>query len=226
MIELKDVCFAYGQRAVLRHINLTIHQGETIVLQGPNGCGKSTLIRILNGLSYPNQGSYIFEGQKIDEKSMRNDIFAKSFHQRVGYVFQNPDVQLFCPSVEEEIAFAPMQMEFPKDEVNKRVEDCINLLGIQELRNQPPYYLSTGEKKKVAIASILAMNPKVFVLDEPLSGLDIETQEWLTQFLLQMKKSGKTMIIATHNPSFAKILADRIVCMNKEHTIENIQKVQ
>ena len=225
MIELKDVCFAYGQRAVLRHINLTIHQGETIVLQGPNGCGKSTLIRILNGLSYANQGDYIFEGQKIDEKSMRNDIFSKSFHQRIGYVFQNPDVQLFCSSVEEEIAFAPMQMELEKGEVEKRVEDCLNLLGIQELRNQPPYYLSTGEKKKVAIASILAMNPKVFVLDEPLSGLDIETQEWLTQFLLQLKRSGKTMIIATHNPSFANKLADRIVCINKEHTIESIQKI-
>ncbi len=223
MIELKDVCFAYGQRPVLRHINLTIHQGETIVLQGPNGCGKSTLIRILNGLSYPNQGDYIFEGQKIDEKSMKNDIFAKSFHQRIGYVFQNPDVQLFCSSVEEEIAFAPMQMELDKGEVEKRVEDCINLLGIQELRKQPPYYLSTGEKKKVAIASILAMNPKVFVLDEPLSGLDVETQEWLTEFLLQMKRSGKTMIIATHNPDFANKIADRIVCINKEHTIDNIQ---
>jgi len=155
---------------------------------------------------------------------MKKESFAKAFHQKIGYVFQNPEAQLFCASVEEEIAFAPMQMGLPEEEVKRRVEDCIALLNLGSLRDRAPYYLSTGEKKKVAIASILSMNPKVLVLDEPLSGLDTETEEWLTVFLLQLKKSGKTMIIATHNHKFAGTVADRIVFMDRDHHIDHIWK--
>lgn len=226
MIALKDICFAYEERPVLKHINLTIEDGETVMLQGPNGCGKSTLIRILNALEFADVGEYIFEEKQIDKKSMKDERFAKVFHQKIGYVFQNPEVQLFCASVEEEIAFAPMQMGLERAEVKKRVDHCINLLQIEDLRERAPYYLSTGEKKKVAIASILSMNPKVLVLDEPLSGLDAETAEWLTDFLLQLKKSGKTMIIATHNHTFAEMVADRIVYMNRDHQIDHILRLK
>lgn len=224
MIELRDICFAYEQMPVLKHINLEIADGETVILEGPNGCGKSTLIRILNALNFANQGEFIFDKQRIDEKSMKKDSFAKAFHQKIGYVFQNPDVQLFCASVEEEIAFAPIQMGLARMDVTRRVEQCIALLKIEHLRGRAPYYLSTGEKKKVAIAAILSMNPKVLVLDEPLSGLDEETKEWLTEFLISLKKSGKTMIVATHDHAFAEKIADRIVHMNKDHEIDAIKE--
>ena len=224
MITLKDICFAYEDRPVLKHIDLQVEAGETVMLEGPNGCGKSTLIRILNALAFADLGTYEFDGDIIDEKSMKKENFAKAFHQKIGYVFQNPEAQLFCASVEEEIAFAPMQMGLPEEEVKRRVEDCIALLNLGSLRDRAPYYLSTGEKKKVAIASILSMNPKVLVLDEPLSGLDTETEEWLTGFLLQLKKSGKTMIIATHNHKFAGTVADRIVFMDRDHHIDHLWK--
>ncbi|MGN0483643.1 MAG: energy-coupling factor ABC transporter ATP-binding protein [Lachnospiraceae bacterium] len=222
MIELKDICFSYDDRPVLKHIDLVIQKGETIILEGPNGCGKSTLIRILNGLEFPEIGEYWLDGKKIDAKSMKKDSFAKAFHQKIGYVFQNPDAQLFCPSVEEEIAFAPMQMGLSQEAIKERVEYCISLFELEELRKRAPFYLSTGEKKKTAMAAILSMNPQVLVLDEPLSGLDVETQEWLTEFLVQFKKVGKTMIIATHNPAFAQKLADRVVHINREHRIASI----
>lgn len=222
MIILKDICFAYEDRPVLKHIDLIVEAGETVILEGPNGCGKSTLIRILNALAYADCGTYEFDGDIINEKRMKKESFAKAFHQKIGYVFQNPEVQLFCASVEEEIAFAPIQMGLSEEEVKRRVEDCIGLLKLEDIRDRAPYYLSTGEKKKVAIASILSMNPKVLVLDEPLSGLDAETAEWLTDFLLKLKKSGKTMIIATHNHEFAGTVADRIVFMNRDHHIAHI----
>lgn len=222
MIKLKDICFSYETQPVLKHIDLTIRRGETVILEGPNGCGKSTLIRILNGLEFPEIGAYYLDGVKIDAKSMKEERFAKSFHQKIGYVFQNPDAQLFCSSVEEEIAFSPLQMGFEREKVKERVEYAISLFGLEELRKRPPFYLSTGEKKKTAIASVLSMNPQVLVLDEPLSGLDVETQEWLTDFLIRYKEVGKTMVIATHHPQFAQKLADRVVHMNREHRIASI----
>jgi cobalt/nickel transport system ATP-binding protein len=140
----------------------------------------------------------------------------------MGFVFQNADVQLFCGSVEEEIDFGPRQMGLSEEEIKRRREDVIRLLQIDHLRGRAPYHLSGGEKRKVAVACILSMNPQVLVLDEPLAGLDRKTQEWLTGFLLDLKDAGKTMVIATHNDELAHLLADRIVYMNEEHEIERI----
>ncbi|MEE0955235.1 MAG: ABC transporter ATP-binding protein [Eubacterium sp.] len=217
LIELKDVCYAYGGEIALRYINLDVFRGETIILEGPNGCGKSTLMRLMNGLLYPEEGSYLFEGRKIDEKSMKDARFSKWFHQRMGFVFQNSDVQLFCSNVEEEIAFGPVQMGLSAEEVTKRTEDVLRLLKIEHLRNRAPYHLSGGEKKKTAIACILSMNPEVLVMDEPLAGLDRQTQEWLLGFLLKLKQAGRTMVIATHNEQLSQALADRRLLFNDNH---------
>lgn len=213
MIRLTNVSFAYEDEPVLDHISLEIKKGESVVFQGDNGCGKSTLLKLLNGLIYPQAGTYEYEGKEISEKSLKDSHFSKKFHQNMGYVFQNSDVQLFCGSVKEEIAFGPIQMGLSDAEVEKRVGDVLQLMGIEKLAGRAPYHLSGGEKKKVALACILSMNPQVLVLDEPLAGLDRKSQSWLTDFLKRLHEAGKTLIISTHNDVLADTLADRIVEM-------------
>lgn len=222
ILSLNDVCFAYEGVVALRHITLDVHRGETIVLQGDNGCGKSTLLKLLNGLIFPEIGTYHFLGTEINQKSMKNTRFSKGFHQKIGFIFQDADVQLFCGSVEEEIQFGPLQMGLSEAEIRRRTEDMLNLLNIQHLRKRAPYHLSGGEKRKVAIACILSMNPDVLVLDEPLAGLDKRSQAWLIDFLRQLHQAGKTLIISTHNEELAKLLADRLVYMSDDHEIESI----
>ena len=142
----------------------------------------------------------------------------------MGFIFQNSDVQLFCSNVEEEISFGPRQMGLSDEEVKQRTDDVITLLDIEHLRERAPYHLSGGEKRKVAIACILSMNPEALVLDEPLAGLDRKTQEWLVSFLLQLKAAGKTLLISTHNDELAHTLADRLVVMNENHTVGSVSE--
>ena len=209
MIVLNDVCYAYDNEPVLKHVNLTIDKGEAVAFYGPNGAGKSTLLKLLNGLIFPEVGSYKFEGQLITPAMMTDHKYSKYFHQKIGFVWQNPDVQLFCSSVEEELAFGPEQMGLSESEVKQRVDDALELLGLVKLRHRAPYYLSGGEKKKTAIASILTMNPAIWALDEPLSALDEKTKAWLIGFLLELKHAGKTIIFSSHDSHFIDLLADR-----------------
>lgn len=224
LFSLDNVCFAYEGHIALRYITLDVARGETVVLQGSNGCGKSTLLKLLNGLVYAEEGTYRFDGDVINEKSLKDNVFSKQFHQRVGFIFQNSDVQLFCSNVEEEISFGPRQMGLSEEEVKQRTDDVIALLGIEDLRERAPYHLSGGEKRKVAIACILSTNPEALVLDEPLAGLDRKTQEWLVSFLLQLKEAGKTLIVSTHNDELAHTLADRLVVIGDDHTIESVKE--
>ena len=219
MIELKNVCYAYEKEIALRYINLNIQKGESVIIQGPNGCGKSTLIKLLNGIIFPMEGSYTYQGHEITEKTLKDTRFAKWFHQQMGYVFQNADTQLFCGSVEEEIAFGPTLMGLSENEIRQRTEDCLKLFGIEKLRERPPYHLSGGEKRKVSLACILSMNPEVLILDEPLAGLDENTQKMLIDFLKKFHVSGKTLIIITHNNQLAKELGTRFIRMNDKHEI-------
>ena len=185
MIRLENVCFAYEKEIALRCVDLHINRGDSIVIQGPNGCGKSTLIKLLNGIIFPSEGKYFYQGHEINEKALKNSQFAKWFHQQMGYVFQNADTQLFCGSVEEEIAFGPVQMGLSEAEIKKRTEDCLRLFGLEKLRDRPPYHLSGGEKRKVSLACILSLNPEVLILDEPLAGLDEKTQDMLVEFFAE-----------------------------------------
>lgn len=219
MIDIKNVCFAYDREVALRYINLQINEGESVIIQGPNGCGKSTLIKLLNGIIFPSEGTYTFKGKEITEKTLKNNSFAKWFHQQVGYVFQNADSQLFCGSVEEEIAFGPIQMGLSAEKVKQRTEDCIRLFDLEKLRERPPYHLSGGEKRKVSLACILSLNPEVLILDEPLAGLDEKMQKMLTDFLKQFHASGKTLIIITHNRQLAESIGTKFVTINEEHEI-------
>ena len=219
MIQFDDVCYAYDGEPVLRHVDFAIDEGQAVVLSGPNGAGKSTLLRMINGLIYPEIGSYTFEGQSITEKQMREHKYSKWFHQRVGFVWQDPAVQLFCSSVEEELAFGPQQMGLPEAEIRQRVGEAMELLGLTRLAGRAPYTLSGGEKKKTAIASVLTMNPSVWTLDEPLSALDEATQDWLVEFLKSLKAAGKTLIFSTHDRRLATDLADVRLEVHAAHEV-------
>ena len=210
MIKLDDICFAYDSTPVLKHFSTEIADGEFVVIKGDNGCGKSTLLNIINALEFAEIGTYTFDGAVIDKKAMKNEQFAKAFHQKIGYVFQNTDAQLFCSSVYDEIAFAPRQMQLDEAEIAKRVDDMLKLTGTEHLKERAPFHLSMGEKKKVAVASVLAMNPQVLILDEPMNFLDKKSRQWLVEFLNQMHSVGKTIIIVSHTDDFDK-MADRII---------------
>lgn len=210
MIKLDDICFAYDSTPVLKHFSTEIADGEFVVIKGDNGCGKSTLLNIINALEFAEIGTYTFDGTVIDKKAVKNEQFAKAFHQKIGYVFQNTDAQLFCSSVYDEIAFAPRQMQLDEAEIAKRVDDMLKLTGTEHLKERAPFHLSMGEKKKVAVASVLAMNPQVLILDEPMNFLDKKSRQWLVDFLNQMHSVGKTIIIVSHTDDFDK-MADRII---------------
>lgn len=210
MIKLDDICFAYDSIPVLKHFGTEVANGEFVVIKGDNGCGKSTLLNIINALEFAEIGTYTFDGTVIDKKAMKNEQFAKAFHQKIGYVFQNTDAQLFCSSVYDEIAFAPRQMQLDEAEVAKRVDDMLKLTGTEHLKERAPFHLSMGEKKKVAVASVLAMNPQVLILDEPMNFLDKKSREWLVEFLNQMHSVGKTIIIVSHTDDFDK-MADKVI---------------
>ena len=224
-MSFSDFCFAYGDEPTLRHIDLDIYAGDSVVLMGYNGSGKSTLLKAMNGLVFPQQGEYRFDGQRVDERSMDDPAFAKRLHARVGFIFQDSDAQLFCSNVEDEIAFGPRQMGLTEAEVAERVNDVCELLDIAKLRKRAPYRLSGGEKKKVAIACILSMNPDVYCFDEPLNGLDVKTRDWLYGFLKTLAASGKTLVIATHDQSLADALADYFVYMGEQHEYSDMPHV-
>jgi cobalt/nickel transport system ATP-binding protein len=219
MIELKDVCYSYKEVDALENINIKIEKGEAVALIGPNGSGKSTLLKLINGIVYPRSGTYTFENKEINEKVLSESKFSKLFHKRIGFVFQNSEAQLFCSSVYEEIAFGPRQLSFEEAEVNKRVKDCMKLLDIESLEKRIPYNLSGGEKKRIAIASVLALNPEVLVLDEPMNGLDPKTKRFLRDLIIKLNSAGKTIICSTHDFEYIKGVFKRVLVFSQNHTI-------
>lgn len=219
MITLEDVSFSYKDKPALDRVSLQIAPGESVAVIGPNGSGKSTLLKLLNGIIYPVSGSYIFDGEEITEKRLKDSVASKRFHQRIGFVFQHSDTQLFCSTVYEEVAFGPMQMGLPEQDVKQRVHDCLDLLQIRKLEGDSPYQLSGGEKKKVAIASVLSLNPEILVLDEPMNGIDPKGKKFLRDFMIRLNRSGKTIICATHDFSYVEGIFDRAVVFSEEHGI-------
>lgn len=219
MIEIRDVYFSYSDKLALNNINLEIQQGEAIALLGANGCGKSTLLKLINGIISPDSGHYYLDGEEIIRKKLEDNKFSKQFHQKIGFVFQNSDTQLFCTSVYDEIAFGPRQMGLNEIEVTQRVNDCLNLLNIQDFKDRIPYHLSGGEKRKVAIACVMSLNPDVLVLDEPMNGLDPKTQRWLVEFLGKLNEAGKTLITSTHNLELVQEISSRSILFDETHSI-------
>lgn len=219
MINLENISFTYKNKVALDNINLRIEEGDSIAIIGPNGSGKSTLLKLLNAIIFPSSGIYKFNNKEITEESLKDSKYLKLFHKRLGFVFQNSDAQLFCSTVYEEIAFGLMQMELPEDEIENRVKDCLELLSIEKLKEEHPYNLSGGEKKRVAIASVLAMNPEVITLDEPMNGIDPKGKKFLRNLLSEINKSGKTIICATHDFEYVEGIFNRAIVFSEEHKI-------
>ena len=215
LIELQNITFRYeeGERPVLEAFSLSVPEGSCVIIEGDNGSGKTTLFRILTGLSFPEKGDYFFDGTKITKEYLKDNANSKLFHKKIGFLFQSPDVMLFNPRVYDEIAFGPRQMGISDQEVEERVADCMRLFSLEGLEDKAPYHLSGGQKKRVALASVMALNPDIIILDEPFAGLDKKTQEWLSQFLIELKTAGKTIIIATHNSELLSEAADEIITL-------------
>lgn len=219
MIKLKNVTFGYKDIPALKNISVNINKGDSIALIGPNGSGKSTLLKLIAAIVYPDYGEYYFEDIRIDEKKMQENRFAKLFHKRIGFVFQNSDSQLFCSNVYDEVAFAPLQMGLCDDEVKLRVNDSMNLLKIGKLGDRSPYNLSGGEKKRVAIASVLSHNPDVLILDEPMNGLDPKTKNFLRELLIKLNSCGKTIICSTHDFEYVEGIFKKALVFSDKHEI-------
>jgi energy-coupling factor transport system ATP-binding protein len=208
MIEVKDVYFTYPNGVeALKGISLTIQNGEFVAIMGENGAGKTTLVKHFNGLLKPTKGSVF-----VDEIETTK-VSVATLARKVGFVFQNPDHQLFSETVEEEITFALKNFGFKENIIKRRVAWALNLLGLAQYKRTSPFMLSGGERKRVALASVLAWNPKILILDEPTIGQDYQQKEKLRQFILQMKAQRKTVIIVTHDVEFVAECNPRVLLM-------------
>jgi cobalt/nickel transport system ATP-binding protein len=205
--------------AALDSVDLSIGSGEHVAIVGANGSGKSTLLKMLDGLVFPTSGDVVAFGTPLSEAALEDPTFRRDFRSRVGFVFQEADVQLFCSNAFDELAFGPLQLGVDEAEVRRRVEEAATQLGVQKLLDRPPYTLSGGEKKRVAIASVLTMRPHVLLLDEPSNALDPRSQVWLLDVLDAWKSEGRTVVIATHDLMVAAEASDRIVVLSEEHTV-------
>jgi len=214
MIEVKDIYFTYptGVEA-LKGVTLTIKDGEFVAIMGQNGAGKTTLVKNFNGLLRPPKGVALIDGVST------KDVSVAKLARTVGFVFQNPDHQLFSETVEEEIAFALRNFGFDAATVEKRVTWALNLLDLAEYRKASPFMLSGGERKRVALASVLAWDPKVVILDEPTIGQDHRQKENLRQFIVQLNEQGKTVVIVTHDVEFVAECNPRVVLMREGRII-------
>lgn len=219
IFEVDAVSFRYLETDALAGVSFSVAAGESVALLGANGSGKSTLLKMLDGLIFPSSGSIRVFGEALTEAALRDEGFSQGFRRRVGFVFQNSDAQLFSPSVWEEIAFGPLHLGLPQEEVEKRVGDTLHILGLEHLRERPPYHLSGGEKKKVALASVLAINPDVLLLDEPTAGLDPKTGSFLSRLILQLTAAGKTAITATQDLRLVKETAGRVLVLGEDHRL-------
>ncbi len=212
----------YGRIPALTDLSLSINEGERFAIIGSNGSGKSTLLQILNGLIYPSEGRVLFREREVTEKSLKDKEFIRFFRGRVGFVFQDSDVQLFSPTVLDELMFGPIQLGLGEKEAIDRSHEVMRMLGIESLRDRPSYMLSGGEKKRVAIGSVLTMNPEVLLLDEPTNGLDPKTQTFLVELVLSLNEAGKTIVIATHDLSLVSEMNSTVAVLSEEHRIERV----
>jgi len=211
LIETRDLCYVYpGDVTALDHVNFIAPRNARIAVIGSNGAGKSTLFKHFNGIFQPSSGSVLIRGEPITKKNR------KEIRKFVGLVFQNPDDQIFSPTVEQDIAFGPTNLGLDEETISHRVHEALRVVGIEHLAGRVPHHLSGGEKKRVAIAGVIAMEPEVLVLDEPTAGLDPRGVADLNTFINSLSsKYGMTVIFSTHDVALVPEVADFIYVMDK-----------
>jgi len=211
LFELENVHYAYlGRFPALSGVDMTITRGKRVTFMGANGCGKSTLLNLLDALIFSDKGRVVFNGTELKESNFKDVEFSRGFRRKVGLVFQNPDIQLFCPTVREDILFGPLQLGMGAEEARKKMEDLAEKLRFTHPLDRSPHQVSVGEKRKVAFASTLAVDPEVLLLDEPTAGLDPKTTAQILEMLLTASNEGKTLVTATHDTHFVEDLSDEI----------------
>jgi len=217
ILEAREVRYSYADGPeALSGLNVSIEKGDKLALVGPNGAGKSTFLLMLNGILRPTSGELLFNGQPLryDSASLRE------IRRKVGMVFQSSDDQLFAPTVNQDVAFGPLNLGYPKEKVDRYVGYALAYVGLSGYEKRTPHHLSGGEKKRVAIAGVLAMEPEVMVLDEPTSNLDPATSEEIMDMLDELNCGGKTMIISTHDVELAYRWADRVLLMEEGRVLQ------
>ena len=213
LFKIENLTYEYSDGTLaLDEINLSFDRAERIALLGTNGSGKTTLLNHLNGILKPTSGTIIFDGAplKYDAKSLL------SLRKRVGFVFQDPNDQLFAPTVKQDVAFGPLNLGYSADKVKTIVEQALETVKISELAEKPPHFLSLGQKKRVALAGVLAMEPEVIIMDEPTSNLDPRATSEILHLLLQLnKEKGITLLLATHDVDMVPLFATKLYILNK-----------
>jgi len=211
LIETRDLCYVYpGKVTALNNINFIAPRNARIAVIGSNGAGKSTLFKHFNGIFKPTSGSVLVRGEPITKQNV------KEIRKFVGIVFQNPDDQIFSPTVEQDVAFGPTNLGLDEETIHHRVHEALKIVGIEDLAERVPHHLSGGEKKRVAIAGVIAMEPEVLVLDEPTAGLDPKGVADLNKFINTLStRYGMTVIFSTHDVGLVPEVADYIYVMDK-----------
>ena len=218
VFELHGIRYVYGGRqTALDGIDLRIERGERVALLGANGSGKSTLLKLLDGIIAPSGGTMRALGRDIAAVADGTDSFR--FHREVGLVFQDPDVQLFSATVFDDVAFGPLQLGLPQDEVRACCDEALREMDIVHLADRAPFELSGGEKKRAAIASVLSLRPDVLLLDEPTASLDPRTKWVLVNLIRQLGQGGRTLVIATHELDIVPIIAQRVVVLGENRRV-------
>lgn len=214
-ISLNNLCFNYNrERAILTDISLRILTGEKVGLIGANGAGKTTLFMAVCGILTPSYGTV---------KILDRTVVPGEFNPNIGFIFQNPDDQLFCPTVRDDVAFGPENMGFSATEVTKRVETALSLTGVSHLIDRIPHHLSGGEKCMVAIASVLAMQPQIILYDEPSANLDLKARRRLIRFLRRerdiLSTQKETIVVSSHDLELILEVCDRVILLNQGRVI-------
>ncbi|MFH0896756.1 MAG: ATP-binding cassette domain-containing protein [Candidatus Bathyarchaeota archaeon] len=216
MIKVEEVNFTYPSGIeALHNVTLEIQDREFVAVMGENGAGKSTLIRHFNGLLKPSKGEVYIDGVNTRKASVAE------LSRNVGLVFQNPDHQLFCETVEEEVAFGMRNFGFKEDLIADRVEKTLEFLDLTRYKKSSPFMLSGGERKRVALAAVLAWDPKIMVIDEPTIGQDYAQKEKLRQFVIKLNAQGRTVIMVTHDVEFVADCAPRVVVMSGGRVVDD-----
>ncbi len=220
VFRLQDVGYAYADGTVaLERVDLEIRRGEAVALLGANGSGKSTLLRLLAALDVPTRGRLEAFGEPVTARRIRDPGWNARFRRRVGLVFQDAEVQLFLPTVGDEVRFGPAQLGLPEAEVAARAVRALERMDVVGLVPRSPHRLSVGERKRVAIATVLSLDPEVWLLDEPTGGLDPRTHGAVVDLLLELAARGRTLVVATHDLEIADVVARRAVVLGEDHRV-------